>query len=56
LLTPRLTTVRQPAHDMGFRAASALFDLLENDESGAIGELPATVQVRDSVCPPSVVA
>ncbi|WP_308112780.1 substrate-binding domain-containing protein [Pseudonocardia oceani] len=25
LLTPRLTTVRQPAHDMGFRAASALF-------------------------------
>jgi DNA-binding LacI/PurR family transcriptional regulator len=56
LLTPRLTTVRQPAHDMGFRAASVLFDLLENDESGAIGELPATVQVRDSVCPPSVVA
>ncbi|GLL16266.1 DNA-binding transcriptional regulator CytR [Pseudonocardia halophobica] len=52
LLTPRLTTVRQPAHDMGFRAASALFDLLENDESGAIGELPAVVQVRDSVCPP----
>lgn len=56
LLTPRLTTVRQPAHDMGSRAASALFDLLENDESGAIGELPATVQVRDSVCPPSVLA
>lgn len=52
LLTPRLTTVRQPAHDMGFRAASALFDLLENDESGAVGELPATVQIRDSVCPP----
>ncbi|SDG22964.1 transcriptional regulator, LacI family [Pseudonocardia oroxyli] len=52
LLTPRLTTVRQPAHDMGFRAASALFDLLENEESGAIGELPAVVQVRDSVCPP----
>jgi DNA-binding LacI/PurR family transcriptional regulator len=52
LLTPRLTTVRQPAHDMGFRAASALFDLLENDESGAVGELPATVQLRESVCPP----
>jgi LacI family transcriptional regulator len=52
LLTPRLTTVRQPAHDMGFQAAAALFDLLENDESGAIGELPAVVQVRDSVCPP----
>ncbi|MFC7659099.1 substrate-binding domain-containing protein [Pseudonocardia benzenivorans] len=52
LLTPRLTTVRQPAHDMGFRAASALFDLLERGESGAIGELPAVVQVRESVCPP----
>ncbi|GLL16300.1 hypothetical protein GCM10017577_74750 [Pseudonocardia halophobica] len=54
LLTPRLTTVRQPAHDMGFRAASALFDLLEKGESGAIGELPAVVQVRESVCPPAV--
>lgn len=52
LLTPRLTSVRQPAHDMGFRAASALFDLLEKGESGAIGELPAAVQVRESVCPP----
>lgn len=52
LLTPRLTSVRQPAHDMGFRAATALFDLLENGESGAIGELPATIQLRDSVCPP----
>ena len=31
-------------------------DLMANDESGAIGELPATVQVRDSVCPPLVVA
>jgi LacI family transcriptional regulator len=53
LLTPRLSTVRQPAHDMGFRAASALFDLLDDEDSGAIGELPATVQLRDSVCPPA---
>lgn len=52
LLTPRLTSVRQPARDMGFRAATALFDLLETGESGAIGELPATLQLRDSVCPP----
>jgi LacI family transcriptional regulator len=52
LLTPRLTSVRQPAHDMGFRAATALFDLLENKESGSIGLLPATVQLRDSVAPP----
>jgi DNA-binding LacI/PurR family transcriptional regulator len=53
LLTPRLTTVRQPAHEMGSRAASALFDLLENDESEALGVLPATVQLRESVCPPT---
>lgn len=52
LLTPRLTSVRQPASDMGYRAATALLDLLEDGESGAIGELPATLQLRDSVCPP----
>jgi DNA-binding LacI/PurR family transcriptional regulator len=56
LLTPRLTTVRQPAHDMGHRAATALFDLLENGESGAIGLLPASVQLRDSVGPPGGVS
>jgi LacI family transcriptional regulator len=51
-LTPRLTTVRQPAHEMGYRAASALFDLLEHGEVGKIAELPVTVQLRESVCPP----
>ena len=55
LLTPRLTTVRQPAHDMGFRAVTALFDLIENqtDESASLGLLEATVQIRDSVAPPA---
>jgi LacI family transcriptional regulator len=53
LLTPRLTSVRQPAHDMGFRAATALFDLIENSDSGSVGLLPATVQLRDSVAPPA---
>jgi LacI family transcriptional regulator len=52
LLTPRLTTVRQPAVDMGCRAVNALFDLLANKKSDAIGLLPVTVQLRDSVCPP----
>jgi LacI family transcriptional regulator len=56
LLTPRLTTVRQPAHDMGYRAATALFELLEADggevSPASLGMLPATVQLRESVAPP----
>lgn len=52
LLTPRLTTVRQPAHEMGHRAASVLFDLLE-DKQVDLGEpFAVTVQVRDSVAAP----
>lgn len=53
LLTPRLTTVRQPAHDMGFRAATALLDSLEDKETGPFEQLPVEVQVRDSVGPPA---
>lgn len=53
LLTPRLTTVRQPAHEMGSRAAHLLFDLLEGNTSVSPGEpFPVTVQLRDSVGPP----
>ncbi|MFR9807294.1 LacI family DNA-binding transcriptional regulator [Pseudonocardia sp. RS010] len=52
LLTPRLTSVRQPAHDMGFRAAKMLFDLLEGKDGHVADHLPAIVQIRDSVCPP----
>jgi len=53
LLTPRLTTVRQPARDMGDRAANVLFDLLEGKGDTALGEpFPVSVQVRDSVGPP----
>lgn len=51
-LTPRLTTVRQPAHEMGLKAASILFDLLDGREVEAISELPQTLQLRESVCPP----
>jgi len=53
LLTPRLTTVRQPAHDMGRRAAELLFDMLEGKEDvQPEGAFPVSVQVRDSVAPP----
>lgn len=53
LITPRLTTVRQPARDMGCRAVDALFDLLANKKSDAAGLLPVTLQLRDSVVPPA---
>jgi DNA-binding LacI/PurR family transcriptional regulator len=52
MLTPRLTSVRQPAHDMGFQAASLLFDIIDNGQSGPADALPVTVQLRDSVAPP----
>jgi DNA-binding LacI/PurR family transcriptional regulator len=54
LITPRLTTVRQPAHEMGFRAVTALFDLIEDrPDSAALGLLAAEVRIRDSVAPPA---
>lgn len=62
-LTPRLTTVRQPAHDMGSRAAELLFQLLEakNREPGSEDgaqipgvdkPLPVEICIRDSVTAP----
>ena len=54
LLTPRLTTVRQPARDMGYRAATVLFELLAGGSDAQMAEpFPATLQVRDSVVPPT---
>jgi len=52
MLSPRLTSVRQPAHDIGFRAASLLFDILDDEAPHDVDVLPVTVQLRDSVCPP----
>ncbi|MBD0863648.1 LacI family DNA-binding transcriptional regulator [Gordonia sp. zg691] len=49
LLTPRLTSVRQPAHDMGFRAASVLFDMIENNTPDPLSVLETSLQVRSSV-------
>lgn len=52
LLTPRLTTVRQRARDMGERAAGLLFARLDHGEGAPAEPFPATVQIRDSVGPP----
>ncbi len=51
LFTPSITTVVQPAYDIGFRAAQILLERIENP--GAESEsftvrLPATLRVRDS--------
>ncbi len=54
LLSPRLTTVRQPARDMGYRAATVLFELLGEARDLAPQEpFPATLQIRDSVALPA---
>lgn len=53
LLTPRLTTARQPAGDMGQCAANLLFQLMEDkDGSRTVEPFPVTIQVRDSVAAP----
>jgi DNA-binding LacI/PurR family transcriptional regulator len=52
MLTPRLTTVRQPAHELGFGAATMLLDMLDGSEPGPVAVLPVAVQLRQSVCPP----
>ncbi|QHE72900.1 LacI family DNA-binding transcriptional regulator (plasmid) [Rhodococcus sp. ZPP] len=53
LLTPRLTTVRQPARDMGERAARVLFDLIDGkDDLETPQPFPALLQIRDSVATP----
>jgi LacI family transcriptional regulator len=54
LLTPRLTTVRQPAREMGFAVISLLFDLLSgNRPVEPLQLMPITVQIRESVARPS---
>ena len=54
LLTPRLTTVSQPAFDMGYHATRLLLDLIKGDASRHTEELlPVVLQVRDSVAPPA---
>lgn len=50
LLTPRLTTVRQPALEMGQRAANILLELLGKSPATRRDEqFPTTLEIRDSV-------
>jgi LacI family transcriptional regulator len=54
LLTPRLTTVSQPAVEMGYRATSILFDLIKGGAGHHSDEfLPVVLRIRDSVVPPA---
>lgn len=53
LVTPRLTTTRQPAHHLGAAAARLLFDLIDEDtEAATPAPFPTTLMVRESVAPP----
>ncbi|MEQ8660768.1 MAG: LacI family DNA-binding transcriptional regulator, partial [Gammaproteobacteria bacterium] len=54
LLTPRLTTVRQPAQAMGKSAAELLIDLIRGDREPTVPPPhPVAVKVRESAAPPS---
>jgi len=51
LFTPSITTVVQPAYDIGFRAAEILLERIQNgngDGSAFTVRLPATLRVRES--------
>lgn len=48
-LNPPLTTVHQPVHDTGMRAAEALFELLDDPERGPIHiTMPTEIVIRQS--------
>jgi DNA-binding LacI/PurR family transcriptional regulator len=53
LLTPRLTTVSQPAVEMGYRATTILLDLIKGGSVQSDEFLPVSLQIRDSVVPPA---
>lgn len=54
LLTPRLTTVRQPAREMGTGAANLLLDLIQGESEPAIpAPYPVEVVVRESAAKPA---
>jgi DNA-binding LacI/PurR family transcriptional regulator len=53
LITPALTTVSQPAREMGYEAATLLLNLLAEGSNGRPHEpFPASLVVRDSVASP----
>ena len=54
LISPALTTTRQPAREMGHAAATLLLDLLAGDPAQPPPDpFPPVLQVRDSVRPPA---
>lgn len=53
LLTPRLTTVRQPAQEMGVGAAELLIEMIRGEQNPEVPPLhPVEVKVRESAAPP----
>ncbi len=52
LMTPPLTTVRQPGHELGIAAARVLLDLVEGGEPERSVTLPAELVIRVSARPP----
>ena len=53
LLTPRLTTVRQPAHEMGMRAAELLISMVQGRENpDLLRPHPVELVVRESTSKP----
>ena len=53
LVAPALTTVTQPARDMGYAAGLLLFEQLDGGDHQPPEPLPTTVQIRESVRPPA---
>jgi LacI family transcriptional regulator len=54
LFTPAITTIVQPAYDIGFRAAEILLARIERKESGSEPfaiRLPAALKIRESSRP-----
>jgi LacI family transcriptional regulator len=49
IVTPQITTVHVPHHEMGRKAAEVLIDIVEKRGTGASVELQSTVQMRGSL-------
>ena len=53
LLTPRLTTIRQPARLLGMEAVKLLLDLVDGADPVSLPHLPVSLKVRESTGPVS---
>ncbi|MGH9583545.1 MAG: substrate-binding domain-containing protein, partial [Bryobacteraceae bacterium] len=57
LFKPAVTTVVQPAYDIGYRAAEILLERIEGRIAGdrsIMVRLPATLKIRESSCPRTI--